>query len=112
MHVRGASTWQQLRAARAAWPFCTHNDVPCLCCLQLQSNAAVGVKAAEVAGGCACCAVRGELEHALAELVSTSSYASLDALVGVRRLLCHRHACSLLCSAMLRYVCADGMLRT
>ncbi len=46
-----------------------------------QSNAAVGVNATELAGGCACCAVQGQLEQALADLVSSASYGSLDALV-------------------------------
>lgn len=46
-----------------------------------QSNAAAGIKAAHLAGGCACCSVSGELQAALHELASSSSYQQLDYLV-------------------------------
>jgi hypothetical protein len=46
-----------------------------------QSNAAAGIKAVRLAGGCACCAVAGNLEAALAELASSPSYQHLDYLV-------------------------------
>jgi G3E family GTPase len=48
-----------------------------------QSNAAAGIKAARLAGGCACCAVAGDLEAALAELANSPSYQQLDYLVSV-----------------------------
>jgi hypothetical protein len=46
-----------------------------------QSNAAAGIKAAQLAGGCACCSVSGDLQAALHELASSSSYQQLDYLV-------------------------------
>jgi G3E family GTPase len=48
-----------------------------------QSNAAAGIKAARLAGGCACCTVAGDLEAALAELAGSPSYQQLDYLVSV-----------------------------
>jgi hypothetical protein len=48
-----------------------------------QSNAAAGIKAARLAGGCACCAVAGDLQAALAELAGSPSYQQLDYLVSV-----------------------------
>ncbi len=45
------------------------------------SNAAAGIRTAQLAGGCACCAVSGELHAALAELAGSSSYQQLDYLV-------------------------------
>lgn len=45
------------------------------------SNAAAGIKAARLAGGCACCAVSSDLDAALAELAGSSSYQELDYLV-------------------------------
>jgi G3E family GTPase len=47
-----------------------------------QSNAAAGIKAAQLAGGCACCSVSGDLQAALHELAGSSSYQQLDYLVG------------------------------
>jgi len=46
-----------------------------------QSNAAAGIKAAQLAGGCACCSVSSNLQAALHELAGSSSYQQLDYLV-------------------------------
>ncbi|GBF97109.1 hypothetical protein Rsub_10120 [Raphidocelis subcapitata] len=46
-----------------------------------QRNAAVGVRAAELSGGCACCTVSGAFGDALAALVASSAYQELDYLV-------------------------------
>jgi G3E family GTPase len=46
-----------------------------------QSNAAAGIKAAQLAGGCACCTVAGSLQEALMELAGSADYAHLDYLV-------------------------------
>ncbi|WIA21989.1 hypothetical protein OEZ85_004344 [Tetradesmus obliquus] len=46
-----------------------------------QANAAAGIKAARLAGGCACCAVAGDLQAALAELACSPNYQHLDYLL-------------------------------
>lgn len=46
-----------------------------------QSNAAAGIKAAQLAGGCACCSVSDDLQAALHDLAGSSSYQQLDYLV-------------------------------
>jgi hypothetical protein len=46
-----------------------------------QSNAAVGVPTASLAGGCACCTVHGDLLAALKQLAAQAS-SSIDYLVG------------------------------
>ncbi|KAI8463796.1 MAG: CobW/HypB/UreG, nucleotide-binding domain-containing protein [Monoraphidium minutum] len=46
-----------------------------------QRNAAVGVRAADLSGGCACCAVAGAFGDALAELAGGSAYHDLDYLL-------------------------------
>lgn len=48
-----------------------------------QSNAAAGIRAAQLAGGCACCSVSGDLQAALHDLAGSSSYQQLDYLVSV-----------------------------
>lgn len=45
------------------------------------SNAAAGIKATQLSGGCACCAVSNDLKTALDELTASSSYQQLDYLV-------------------------------
>jgi hypothetical protein len=47
-----------------------------------QRNAAVGVRSANLAGGCACCMIAGAFSEALATLVASSAYHELDYLVG------------------------------
>lgn len=49
-----------------------------------QSNAAAGIKAAHLAGGCACCSVSADLQAALADLANSSNYQQLDYLVSIR----------------------------
>jgi hypothetical protein len=46
-----------------------------------QRNAAVGVRPADLSGGCACCAVSGAFGDALAALVGGRAYQELDLLV-------------------------------
>jgi hypothetical protein len=46
-----------------------------------QSNAAAGIRSAQLSGGCACCSVSGDLQAALHQLAGSSSYTQLDYLV-------------------------------
>lgn len=54
-----------------------------------QANAAAGIKAARLAGGCACCAVAGDLQAALAELACSPNYQHLDYLVRLGHAFCY-----------------------
>ncbi len=51
-----------------------------LACAPSQSNAAVGVPSVNLAGGCACCTVHGDLVAALKQLASHA--ADVDYMVG------------------------------
>eukprot|EP00775_Hariotina_reticulata_P001519 gene1519-1856_t len=55
-----------------------HLDVDSQLLNTQQSNAAAGIKAAHLAGGCACCSVSADLQAALADLASSSNYQQLD----------------------------------
>jgi hypothetical protein len=63
-----------------------------------QSNAAAGIKAAQLAGGCACCSVSDDLQAALHDLAGSSSYQQLDYLVRQQQQAAFsiQHACSVL----------------
>lgn len=58
-----------------------HLDVDSQLLNASSSNAAAGIKAVQLSGGCACCAVSSDLTKALADLVGSSSYQQLDHLV-------------------------------
>jgi G3E family GTPase len=60
-----------------------HLDVDSQLLNTQQSNAAAGIKAAHLAGGCACCSVSADLQAALSEMASSINYQKLDYLVGI-----------------------------
>lgn len=87
---RGRGSCSSCRDAllRLAHTPCTH----AMHTRRSQRNAAVGVRAAELAGGCACCAVAGAFGDALAALTASPSYHDLDYLVrhSLVRICCGR----------------------
>lgn len=58
-----------------------HLDVDSQLLNTSSSNAAAGIRAAHLAGGCACCSVSSDLHKALSDVVGSSNYQHLDYLV-------------------------------